>query len=320
MEHMWSKWATRHFRETLALLSPDVVWVIPHCWSIPPLAKILPTENIAFHVTMQDLADCRSFSRQFGSQRSHTLALMADHLYATARTRDATSHPMIAHLRQRTGHEATQMLHAGLEQSDFDYLENKKVTPTDAIRVGYAGTISVEDVFELFVRSLAAVRNKLPKPVSLELFGAHSYRDRRWFDASWMHERGNLPEPELRSALRDCTWGFSPMSFSEDDPQQRFSFPTKFVSYLAAGLPVFTLGHAECSVVQMAQEHKVGVCVTPTDEDLLRRKMQEALSIEDPWKVFREEMLRCARKEFTAADKRETLYLCFFECAEKPES
>ena len=48
-----------------------------------------------------------------------------------------------------------------------------------------------------------------------------------------MREHGNFPEPELLTSLRACTWGFAPMALSDDDPRyDRFSFPTKFISYL----------------------------------------------------------------------------------------
>src|SRR5215469_17441014 len=40
LERFWVPWATRHFNRTLADLKPDVVWVIPHCWAIPPLDRV----------------------------------------------------------------------------------------------------------------------------------------------------------------------------------------------------------------------------------------------------------------------------------------
>ncbi len=54
------------------------------------------------------------------------------------------------------------------------------------------------------------------------------------------------------------------MALDDDDPRyNRFSFPTKFINYLAAGLPVITLGHPESSVVRMASEYQVGLCGPP---------------------------------------------------------
>jgi hypothetical protein len=209
------------------------------------------------------------------------------------------------------------MLHAGLEPADFDRLTAKAGTRSDWIRIAYAGTVSVEKSFELFVEELAAIRGQLTRPVSIELFSAHSYRSHRWFDPSWMHERGNLPEPEFSEALRACTWGFAPMSLTEDDPRHFFSFPTKFISYLAAGLPVFTLGHPASSVVQMAQAYEVGVCATSTDRQALREKLLRAFSMQEPWKTFGPEILRCTHREFDATRMRGTLCECFRRCSRK---
>ena len=42
LEHFWTPWAAGHFHKTLMAFKPDVIWVIPHGWSIPPLARGLP--------------------------------------------------------------------------------------------------------------------------------------------------------------------------------------------------------------------------------------------------------------------------------------
>jgi hypothetical protein len=320
LEHFWSPWAAHHFRRTLSLFEPEAIWVIPVNWGIPPLAETLLPADIAFHISVHDYADCNDFVRLFGLARAHRLAAMCDALYAKATTRDAISHPMIADLRVRTGADANQMLHTGAEKEDFDYLLAKSVCPGDPVRIAYTGTISREGDFARFVRALDAVRPQLPRPVLLELFSSHSYRDRSWFDPSWMHERGNLAEPQFTNALRECTWGFVMMSLAEDDRSHRFSFPTKFTSCLKAGLPIFTLGHPESSLIKMAQQYRVGICVTSGEQEVLRPKVREAFSIENPWKIFGPEILRCARDEFDAARRRQTLYDCFRACAGKGRS
>ena len=47
---------------------------------------------------------CGGMSR-FGGGRARRMVVLAEGLYARATTRDATSHPMIADLRERTGRE-----------------------------------------------------------------------------------------------------------------------------------------------------------------------------------------------------------------------
>ena len=317
LEKTWTPWATNHLLRTLKKFRPEVIWVIPHQWAIPPLARVLLSSDLKFHVTMQDYMDSRGPIRRFGASRANEFARLAGQLYAKAATRDATSHPMIADLRARLGAEAAQMLHAGLEREDFEYLTRRPPNSTGQIRIVYAGSISVEPTFAHFIKALEAIRHRLPKPVSIEVFSAHSYRDREWFDASWMHERGNVPDPQFTNALRECDWGFAPMLLTEEDPGHFFSFPTKFISYLAAGLAIVTLGHERCSVVKMAESYRVGACVTSADLETLKSKLLEVFSLPDPWKVYGAEVMRCAQKEFDAARSREILYQCFRECAGK---
>lgn len=316
LEHVWTQWATRHFQKTIAEFRPEVVWVIPHAWAIPPLAEALLARNVAFHTTVQDYMDACGGVSRFGAERARRMVVLAEGLYARATTRDATSHPMIADLRERTGREAAQMLHAGLEQSDFDYLAGQPISPVGEVRIAYAGTIVVEQAFELFVKALVRIRNQLPSPVMLEFFTSHTYRTRPWFDPTWMRERGDLPEPALTQALRECAWGLAPMSLTDDDPRyNRFSFPTKFISYLAAGLPVITLGHRESSVVKMAEAYGIGLCTTTADPEKLGAALLAALARTDLTLAYRPAILRCVTAEFDARRMRAVLHNCFHECA-----
>lgn len=316
LENFWSRWAAVHLQKTLAAFQPEAIWVIPHGWSIPPLAKAVPAANVGYHVSIHDYADTQSAAVSLGAGRSRRFGAGADLLYARADTRDAISDSMVADLRARTG-VSGHVSHAGLEQDDFEYLAGKPEKTSETIRIAYAGSISTEPTFVLFARAVDAVRAKLSRPVSLEIFSAHSYADRPWFDKSWMRERGNLPEPRFTRALRDCTWGFAPMSFAEDDPRHRFSLSTKLVSYLAAGLPVFTMGHPETGVVRMAKKYGVGVCVDSEDPGPLREKIAAALAVENPWRTFGPEIMRCARTELDATRLRQTLHNCLRACARK---
>jgi hypothetical protein len=315
LERFWTPWAARHFRKTLADLKPDVVWVIPHCWAIPPLARVLPEGNIGFHVSIHDYMDIRGVIEKFGEYRSRQMAAMADKLYASATTRDAICRPMIDDLRTRTGAEGS-INRAGLERDDFDYLAVAPERKEGPIRIAYAGTIIAEETFALFARVLGQIRGGLPRPVMLDFFGDHSYRSREWFDAGWMKEHGNLPARELSQALKECDWGLSPMKLMDDDPRyNRFSLPTKFVSYLAAGLPIITVGHPDSTVMKMASEYAVGICATNGDPENLGKQLLEGLSEPEPKAKYRPEILRCAQVEFDARSMRANIYESFQKCA-----
>jgi hypothetical protein len=106
------------------------------------------------------------------------------------------------------------------------------------------------------------------------------------------------------------------MALSDDDPRyNRFSFPTKFITYLAAGLPVITLGHPENAVVKTASLYRVGICSSSTSRAEISRLLLDALSQPSPSLLYAPEILRCARAEFDAAEKRALLYQCLRLCA-----
>ena len=311
LETFWTPWAASHLTRTLKTEAPDVVWIIPHNWSILPIAKAMNNWRGRFHVTMQDYVDVHGNPQRFGSERCRRMMEQADHLYASATTRDATSHPMITDLRERTGKDATQMLHAGLEASDFEFLAKPSRHGADSIRIVYAGTILVEEVFGLFISAIEEIRAALSKPVQLHLCGAHSYAGRSWFNREWMFEHGNLPEAELLGKLRECDWGFAPMALTDKDPRyNRFSFPTKFITYLAAGLPVITLGDRNSSVMKMAANYDVGLCTNTADAGALAEQLKTILSIESPRERYGPEIVRCAREEFDSDKMRRNLYRC----------
>lgn len=315
LDSFWKPWASAHLLKTIRRVQPDAIWVIPHNWSIGPLVSVVPSSGIGFHVTMQDYVDVHGQEDKFGRARCRRMAMDADRLYAAGTTRDATSHPMIEDLRKRTGANAAQMLHAGLEPDDFTFLADKNPgvrNSSDPVKIAYAGTILVEEVFEKFVSALQIIRKSPCRPVELHLFGAHSYTARDWFEAEWIKEHGNLSEPELRKELRACEWGFSPMALDDSDPRyNRFSFPTKFISYLAAGLPIITLGHPESSLIKMARRFEVGLCTSAANIDELTLQLTNALSIQEPFQHYKAGIVACATNEFDAQKMRRKLMECF---------
>lgn len=100
------------------------------------------------------------------------------------------------------------------------------------------------------------------------------------------------------------------MSLSDSDPRyNRFSFPTKFITCLAAGLPVITIGHPESSVMKMAAAYNVGVTITSPQISV--EELASALSAPGTRERCRAEALRCARAEFDAEKIRRRLWDCF---------
>src|SRR5215469_14329112 len=79
---IWRPWAASHLRKTLKAVQPDVVWVIPHGWSIPPLADVMLNANVGFHISVHDYPDIRSAIDRFGINRCRQMAGQVDALYA----------------------------------------------------------------------------------------------------------------------------------------------------------------------------------------------------------------------------------------------
>jgi hypothetical protein len=320
LDTFWLPWAKRHFRKTLEIFKPEVIWNIPHAWSIPPVARVLPGADIGFHVSIHDYADVQSAVEKFGAQRSHQMAVMLNQLYAAATTRDAICEAMVEDLHKQTGRDGS-IAHAGLEQEDFDYLSGTPETSGDAIRIAYAGTVVAAKAFAVFVKALNGIRHRLPRPVTLDFFGNDAYRSQDWFDSTWMKEHGNLPAQELFRALKECTWGFSPMELTDENPRyNRSSLPAKFTSYLATGLPIITLGHPESTVIKMSTQYHVGLCLTGDNLEKLGAQILDALSEPNPKSKYRPEILRCAREEFDARRMRAVLYENFRRCASTTRS
>lgn len=315
LETFWKPWAERHFQRTLTDLKPDLVWAIPHSWSIGPLADVLLKGRVPYHFSMHDYPDTRSAIDSMGAKRCRQLADQVDKMYQRAITRDTISRQMTEDLMDRTG-VAGGINRAGLEQDDFDFLYQKTSEQDSSIRIAYAGTIIAEAAFGLFVNALARTRSRSRLPLTLEFFGNHSYRSRDWFDPGWMVEHGNFTSGDLSRALKECSWGFMPMEITDENPRyNRFSLPTKFVSYLAAGLPVISFGHPESTITKMASQYQVGLCLRDSNIDNLTAQLGAALSQPDSKAKFRPEILRCALAEFDARSIRKTLHDNFRKCA-----
>jgi glycosyltransferase involved in cell wall biosynthesis len=308
LDLLWKPWAEQHFRKALAELQPDVVWVIPHGFSIAPLSNVLLKGRIPCHFSLHDYPDTQTAVSQMGVKRCRQLANQVDRLYKHATSRDTISREMTNDLADRTG-AAGNVNHAGLEHEDFNFLSAKPGAQGGSIRIAYAGTIIAEAAFAVFVKALARARSGLSRPLTLEFFGDHSYHSQSWFDSSWMIEHGNLAVDDLSRALKECTWGFMPMEISDDNPRyNRFSLPTKLVSYLASGLPVISFGHPESTVVKMSSQYRVGLCLEENNVDNLSARLIAGLSDADPGTKFRPEIQRCALAEFDAIKIRNSLH------------
>jgi hypothetical protein len=105
------------------------------------------------------------------------------------------------------------------------------------------------------------------------------------------------------------------MALENDKIYNEFSFPTKFIASLAAGLPVIILANEASSIARMASRYHVGVTHTNGNPDQLAERLGPILAQSD-LTAYSEGILACATAEFDARRMREKLYQCFRRCAE----
>lgn len=309
LAHCWVPGAARHLERCLNEWEPEAIWLIPHQWAIPIFQRVFGNGRRGYHISIQDYPDILDRPQRFGIRRTAAWAQGVDHLYRQATTADATSEPMGEDLAHRTGRSPDGILHYGLEAEDFTRLQRlESDRPADRIRLACTGSINDNQEFQYLVKSLRTVQSQVDRPLELDFFGGHDYRRQIWFDAKWMRWLGDWPQAELVRRLADYDWGICVMSVTDDQPRyHRYSFPTKFITYLAGGTPVLALGHPQSSLIRMAGRYSTGVCLDGCDETTMLSVLKGALQQNAPRRRYQDGLAECAREEFDAARNRRNL-------------
>lgn len=310
LERFWVPRAARHLRALARQLPAEQLWVQLSDWAIPVFRRSGLVGTHRCHVSLWDFHDSRVYCRRYGQERARRFARWAEELLARATTGAVVSRPMQAELAARTGRKDLLVFHSGIERAQLERLEQEKLPAPTEVRIAYAGSIIVPEVFALFLRALDRVRRRATRPVTLHLF-SQRFAGAPWFDGSWMRDHGFLDEASLDEHLRQCAWGLVPMALTDDNPRyNRFSFPNKFGTYLAAGLPLLVLAHRESSAARMFREYPAGTWCDRAEPEAVAAWLEAALAEPNPCQRYRAEMLRCARTEFDAEAMRRRLWAC----------
>jgi glycosyltransferase involved in cell wall biosynthesis len=311
LEHLWASFAANDFKKTLKEVRPDCVWVIPHNWSILPIHEVLVRQRYParYHVSIHDYVDVHGFGKRFGYSLETRIRRQQDEIYKNSETRDAICQSMADDMERLTGKRADFICRKGVSLETLPPLDHSgRRNGTVPIRIAYAGTVVVHEDFKRLTEVLDSLRES--HPLELHLYGAHDYGKAPWF-GDWMEQHGNLNESELTRELSSMDWGISLMALGDHDPSyNRYSFPAKFSTYLAAGLPVITIGHRESSVVRMALEYNVGVVLDKLDHAAIVR-LEKALIRPKAKEFHRSEIFRCAREQFDELKMRRELISIF---------
>jgi hypothetical protein len=310
LRHLWAPHAVRGLRQFIKRQRPDLLWIIPHSWSIPIIHQAVRGAGIPWHISVHDFPYPPTSSLSWQSR----FQPMLDDLYSGAVSRDVIGPEMGDELERATGSKADAYFRCSVEPEELDYIRNKPfLFATDKIRIGYPGTILAEDTFARFVEALRLIRPELPQPVEIHLFTGHNYRDRHWFDPTIIVEHGFLYGEELERAYRQCHWGLAIMPLEETNPRySRYSFPCKFTRSLASGIPIISIGHGESALVRLASRYHLGpVIESGTPQDIAKYLLPALMQVEVTPQL-RERLLQCAQMEFNAETNRARLTKLFF--------
>jgi hypothetical protein len=304
VELLWVPLAAAHLRRTIAHKAPDVVWCIPHEWSIPVASAVLTHAKPPYAIYIQDYPITDQLCKIIGTKTAFRWMQMVEALVSKARFVDTTSYPMGEDIALRTGCKSTQMLHEGLEFADFTRLSRSIVSRNNqSLTLAFAGTVVAEGAFAKFIHALEHIRKNFEKPILLEFFSSHNYSARPWFNPTWMSEHGYKDRASLIDSLQYCHAGLVVMDSEEANRNyNRFSFPTKFITYIAAGIEPLVVGHSSSAVSTLARQSGVGIQMNDTRllDEALRNLMRDKVNSEQK----RRQIITFARLHFDAARKR----------------
>ena len=300
---IWVPLAASHLRRTIAEFSPEIVWCIPHEWSIPVAGAVLPRSRTPYAVYIQDYPTTNQMIEIVGAGTAARWLQILGNLVKNARFVDTTSYPMGEDIERRTQCTSTQMLHEGLESSDFERLSRPAAQGSGSLfTLAFAGTVVAEDALTESIRSLEKIRHSLPKTLHINFYSSHSYAQRPWFNPEWMTECGYMGRDDLIAALQHCQAGLVVMDSNESNPSyNKFSFPTKFITYLAAGIEPVVVGHESSAVAALVKDSGVGLHFT--DAASLGKAMPSLTRREQGGN--RRKVAEFARAHFDAAQKRQ---------------
>jgi len=310
LENFWASRAARDLERVIAQEKPDLVVALLFGWSVPVLTRVHWPANLRRHFSLWDFPDTNGMKKVLGESRSQRFVGNIHNLLRHANSFDAICPGALTEIRSHTGRTDGLVVHSGFEPQHLAALEKlEAVSDDDGLRLAYVGTIISENDFLEMLTALKKIRSQISQRVVLEFFGGRNYRSRAWFEPDWMTEHGMFTDDGLITALRRCAWGIVVMdSAGEDLRYSRFSFPNKVGTYLPAGVPVLGFGHSTSSLAQIMQEHRLGKFTNATTGEDLEKFLLESLRLASPRAAFRDDILRCARTEFNAAEMRARLW------------
>lgn len=145
-------------------------------------------------------------------------------------------------------------------------------TPQDSFnRIAFAGQIYAKDTTEMFLSALErlnSMSNTVDSRYLVDYYG--EYPIQNMYDYSCIEAHESLEYKELMATLSTtCSFGLVPYSFDElFASSAEFSFPSKLVAYIQAGLIPIYIGPKCSSIFELFVEYDLTrLCITEPDVD-----------------------------------------------------
>jgi hypothetical protein len=309
-EEIITRYAAAHLLSFIRETKPDFILFVAHYWGIPIVRRIMPQVKTHWHLALHDMPDTAGAVAQLGRARTSRFMTYIDELYAQATSRAVVSQAMADEMRRRAGIACSQIFRCAVEPEMLATLSQPRPEPgDDVIRIGYAGTILAEATFARLIAALQVVRQRTGRKVEIHLYSWHSYKNRDWFDPDIVIEHGAKHELEIYRCYQKLTWGLAIMELDDDNPRyNRFSFPCKFTTCLAAGLPVICIGHHASTLIDLVAHYRLGLSFSDQTTVSLADFFERNLFDFSFFNIYRSEIARCARMEFNAEHNRQKLH------------
>jgi hypothetical protein len=192
----------------------------------------------------------------------------------------ATSRPMADEYASRFN--ATTVPLIPFLPDDYRVKPARLNSSSDSFTIGLAGQLYASKEWQALLKALDLTNWTVDgKQIVIRYFGrhpiSHAHPNARIDTLGWKPERECLALMSTMDALY-CPYWFDPVFESE----ARFSFPSKLVTYLAAGRPVFFHGPDYSSSVPLFRERDIGICCHSLEPHIVLRDLK-ALLHSDIW-------------------------------------
>lgn len=161
-------------------------------------------------------------------------------------------------------------------------LRRLKISKKPLIEIALAGQIYARDTVEIFLTALERL-NALSHgdgcKYSFNYFG--DYPIRGMYNHNCIVAHGSFEYKELMASMgASCSFGLVPYSFETSfSTSAAFSFPSKLVAYIQAGLIPIYIGPRESSVFYLFEEYDLaGLCITSENPLLIGQQLVNIIS------------------------------------------